>query len=457
MSTMRLGLAFSGGGSRAAGFHRGTLDALFNAGILSDEKIAKGEVAVSSVSGGTIFSAAWLASMADKKSRADFLKEMKDELKKGFIGRTIRFRLLKTILPGYSRSHALAKTFDKIFFKKKTLKDLPQEPPISLNTTILNNGQVGKFSRDGFRASSFLTRAEVELPDFPLTMAVTASAAFPVGLTPVYLKIGKVIPKNLVQEEYRKHKRIALSDGGVLENLGVQSLLLSGKPFKSWDIVSSDAGAPSKPWKPGKIMDKIMGIGMGFISAPILKQITLVMNDKENRHTRNHLFEALEKSWLVSGIDKPDVAKAPGMQEYVKSQPHKDRRRVLFLYIDQNWTDFFYNMPEWRLVELMDQYTKRTGQPAIPLPTKPQWFDPEEKRKTYALEVVKILKQILDSPRADRLAEAEKVYTDMGKDETVEKVKAISTGFSGLSEEKLNGLYNHAYWQVMASVAAYWS
>jgi predicted acylesterase/phospholipase RssA len=453
---MRLGLAFSGGGSRAAGFHRGTLDALFKIGILTDEKIQKGEVAVSSVSGGTVFGAAWLAAIADKKLRTDFLMEMKEELKKGFISRTIRPRLLKTILPGYSRSHVLAKTFDKIFFKGKTLKDLPQEPPISINTAVLNTGQVGKFSRDGFRAASLLKQPEEELPDFPLAMAVMASAAFPVGLPPVYLKQKKHIPKNLVKDEYRKHKRIALSDGGVLENLGLQTLLLSGKPFTSWDIISSDAGAPLKAWKPGKIMEKIMGVGMGILSAPIIKRITILMNDKENRHMRSRLFEELEKTWLVSGIHNPNVAKAPGMQEYIKNQPLKNRRQVLFLYIDQNWRDFFYNMPQWRMVELMESYKNRTGNQAIPIPTQPKWYSPDKVKEKYTHEIVKILKKILDTLKADRLVEAEKVYTDMGKEDAVEKIKHISTGFSGLSEEKLKQLYDHAYWQVMASYATYW-
>jgi predicted acylesterase/phospholipase RssA len=453
---MRLGLAFSGGGSRAAGFHRGTLDALFKLGILTDEKIEKGEVAVSSVSGGTLFGAAWLAAIADKKSRTDFLKEMKEELKKGFIGRTIRPRLLKTILPGYSRSHALAKTFDKIFFKGKTLKDLPPEPPISINTAILNNGQVGKFSRNGFRAASFLNKTEAALPNFPLAMAVMASAAFPVGLPPVYLKPEKHIPKNLVKDEYRKHKRIALSDGGVLENLGLQTLLLSGKPFKSWDIISSDAGAALKPWKPGKIMEKIMGFFMGVLSAPIIKRITILMNDKENRHMRNRLFEELEKTWLVSGIYDPNVAKAPGMQEYIKDQTRKDRRQVLFLHIDQKWGDFFYNIPQWRMVELMEFYKNRTGNQAILFPPKPKWDSTDEEKYQYTHEIVKILKEILDTPKVERLVEAEEVYTNMGKEDAVEKIKRISTSFSGLSEEKLKQLYDHAYWQVMASYATYW-
>jgi len=453
---MRLGIALSGGGSRAAGFHRGTVDALFKVGILSDRKIEEGEIAVSSVSGGSIFGAAWLAAISDKKPFELFLSELKDQLKKGFILRTIRPRLLKTILPGYSRSHAIAKTFDKSLFKGKKLSDLPHEPPISMNTAILNNGQVGKFSRDGFRAVSIFNQREVSLPDFPLSMAVTASAAFPVGLPPVYLKPGKQIPKNRLKSEYQKHRRIALSDGGVLENLGLQTLLLSGKPFKSWDIVSSDAGAPLKKWNPGKILEKIMGIAMGFVSASILKRITILMNEKENRHMRNRLFEELEKTWIVNAINNPNMIKTQGMIEYINCQPREKRRRVLFLCIDQNWRDFFLNIPQWRLVELMESYINQTGKNEILWPQKPKWYSTTEEREKYASEIVSILIKILAPPNSDHLKEARKTYENMGEEETVEKIKLISTGFSKLSDEKLDSLYSHAYWQVMASHAVYW-
>jgi hypothetical protein len=46
---------------------------------------------------------------------------MREELAKGFVGRSLRPRLLKTLLPGYSRSNVIAETFDKVFFKANAL------------------------------------------------------------------------------------------------------------------------------------------------------------------------------------------------------------------------------------------------------------------------------------------------------------------------------------------------
>ena len=52
----RLGLALSGGGSRAAAFHIGTVRALNELGLGQDLDV------VSTVSGGSVFGAAWMAS-----------------------------------------------------------------------------------------------------------------------------------------------------------------------------------------------------------------------------------------------------------------------------------------------------------------------------------------------------------------------------------------------------------
>ena len=55
MTQVGFGLALSGGGSRAAAFHRGTLQALM------ELKLVDGVEVVSTVSGGSLFGAAWMA------------------------------------------------------------------------------------------------------------------------------------------------------------------------------------------------------------------------------------------------------------------------------------------------------------------------------------------------------------------------------------------------------------
>ena len=113
-----------------------------------------------------------------------------------FIARTVRARLLKTLLPGYTRTNAIAGTFDAAFFHGMTLKDLPKRPRLVMNTCVMNHGQVGKFAREGFKAVGLVPPGSkapsqwAPLPDFSVALAASASAAFPVGLPPVYLSRG---------------------------------------------------------------------------------------------------------------------------------------------------------------------------------------------------------------------------------------------------------------------------
>jgi NTE family protein len=78
-----LGLALSGGGSRAAAFHRGTVQGLSDIGLLDEIDV------VSSVSGGSVFAAAWMAARWKERSFAEFIDEVGHELAKGFIQRSI--------------------------------------------------------------------------------------------------------------------------------------------------------------------------------------------------------------------------------------------------------------------------------------------------------------------------------------------------------------------------------
>ena len=96
---MSLGLALSGGGSRAMAFHRGTLQALEELGLLPSLDV------VSTVSGGSIFGAAWLASRKRDEDTSLFLNYMKAQLETGFIRRSIRLRAAKMLLPGITRTN----------------------------------------------------------------------------------------------------------------------------------------------------------------------------------------------------------------------------------------------------------------------------------------------------------------------------------------------------------------
>jgi predicted acylesterase/phospholipase RssA len=429
---LSIGLALSGGGSRAAAFHTGTVNALNELGLLEDLDV------ISSVSGGSIFAAAWMSAKWRGIDLSTFIKSIQHELTLGFITRSIRPRIVKLICPWYTRSNLLAETFDYSLIKGMTLKDLPIHPMLCMNTSVMNTGQVGKFNRDGFSSTGIrpLNQAQASsnpvltLPDFSVSLAATASAAFPIGLPPVYLKSEKHIPKNWGCADEGTHCRLALTDGGVLENLGVQTLLKS-KRFGAWDIVISDAGRKEVGWRPGGVINRLRGVFIGMLSLPILERIIVMMNSKENRHMRQNAFNEFERTWLIDEA-RSDAAKTLGMAEHLSKQPQRARRRVLFVRLNQTLKDFYSSLPLWRLLEL-------AAQKGISLPSP---LPPTEE----LLPMLGVnLKKALD------------IHKAMGGDDRVAQLNEVGTSFSGLSSLEVNDLSNHAYWQTYAMYQVYWN
>lgn len=419
----RLGLALSGGGSRAAAFHLGTLQGLSEIGLLDSVDV------VSSVSGGSVFAGAWLASRWKGHDLDAFLRDMAGELAQGFVARSLTLRGFRLLLPSYTRSNLLAETFDRVLMHGMRLQDLPEHPLLCINTSVMNTGQVGKFSRQGFSSTGLhapgsaqsSTNPAIPLPDFPVALAATASAAFPVGLPPVYLRSGEHIPEGWGGADLAGHTRLALTDGGVLENLGVQTLLKS-KRFAAWNLIISDAGRTEQAWEPGGLGNHIRGAIMGVISFPIIQRVTVMMNSKENRHMRRSAFGDLERSWLIDALRGNA---SPGMGDYLEGQPVAPRRRMLFIRLDQTLRELFGSIPRWRIHEL----AARNGQ-ALPEPLPP------------IAELLPVL--------GANLTRALEIHDKIGGDKRIQELNKIGTHFSALPKRDIEDLKAHACWQVHA-------
>ncbi len=440
---MSIGLALSGGGSRAAAFHGGTLAGLDAVGLLASVDV------VSTVSGGSVFGAAWVASLKRGEALGAFQSRLRAELGKGFIARALlSWRTLALPFPGTTRTDLLAVAFDRIFYQGLTLGGLPERPLLCVNAAVLNTGQVGQFYRDGFRtAGRFLPgQRSVDLPvarmtDFPLARAVAASAAFPIGLKPVSLRRGRELPGDWgAGTDLSGLDALELTDGGVLENLGAESLLKRG-PFQSWDMVVSDAGTAPGLWKPS-LKDRAESTFMGMASAEILKQISILMNDKNDRHTRHEVMAALEGSWAASVLLDPSQ-RTQALDEQLgrtfdglRSAPAPlVRRNVLMVRVDQDWDHLTSNVPRWRLMEL----ALHAGA-SLPAPGR---------------ETPEGVESLLEALGVD-LASAREAYARMGGPAGVRRANAVATGFSALAPQDLDALHDHALWQVYALKALYW-
>lgn len=141
------------------------------------------------------------------------------------------------LLPAKSISDRVAAAYRKHLFGDTTLQDLPDQPRFVFNATNLESGVLFRFSKPylaDYRVGQVLK------PRLALASAVAASSAFPPVLSPCTLDLaGQTWTTNkgndLTSAGYRS--KIKLSDGGVYDNLGVET---AWKLYKT--ILVSDAG-----------------------------------------------------------------------------------------------------------------------------------------------------------------------------------------------------------------------
>jgi predicted acylesterase/phospholipase RssA len=385
------------------------LQALERLGVLSQVDV------VSSVSGGSVFTAGWLASLQQGEKTETFIEGMQGELRKGFILRTLlKFPWLLCLLPGYPRTNMLAKVFTGLS-RGLTLQDIKKGPLFVMNTTVLNSGQVGKFIREGFSTPGLGKRSDTgENPTapcgtFPLALAAAASAAFPVGLPPVLFRKKAWFPDVETGGPLKGHATLALTDGGVLENLGTQTLLKSRR-FSTTDIIASDAGTRDVPWRPSNPVFWLRSFVIWLASGSILERFTATMNDKQNRWMREILF---------------DTATQHSQREQLP------RRNVLLVRVAAEWDEVVGRVARSRLEELKGS---------------------EVPTKVNSESVRAVLKRLPERSRI--LEEAFAVHKDVGF--TIKQLNGIGTNFTGLSHAKLEALRKHAYWQTLATFAIYW-
>jgi NTE family protein len=231
-----IGLCLSGGGYRAMVFHIGALWRLYEAGLLT--KLSR----ISSVSGGSI-TAATLALKWHKLSfkadriHTDFVPEVVVPLR-ALASETIDADaiVLGSLLPGRI-SDRIAAAYDEYLFKKATLQNLPDEPRFVINATNVQSGAIWRFMKpymQDYRVGRVLN------PPVPLSLAVAASSAFPPVLSPVEMRLD---PSSFEPDTGTDLQRVPftskviLSDGGVYDNLGLETVW---KRYKT--VLVSDGG-----------------------------------------------------------------------------------------------------------------------------------------------------------------------------------------------------------------------
>lgn len=223
-------------------FHVGSLWRLNEARLLP--KLQR----ISSVSGGSITAAylglKWSELDLDDTGTARGFVPVVVKMLRMMASRTIDVRsiLAGLLNPWTTIAERVAATSGRYVFGDHTLQDLPDKPRFVFNATNMQTGDLWRFSKP------YMGDYQVGLVKHPrtrLSVVVAASSAFPPFLSPMTLdlepgSVASSVGVTLHRRPFTTH--IVLSDGGVYDNLGLESA------FKRYNtLLVSDGGAKLVP------------------------------------------------------------------------------------------------------------------------------------------------------------------------------------------------------------------
>ncbi len=240
---VRIGLALSGGGLRAALYHMGVLK------YLAEQSRLEQVTNISTVSGASLMMSLLFSITGQKwPSSTEYLAmalpEMERVILNGDLGRTIIGWSEQD--PNANRVDFLARSLKELWGITGSLQDIVTPPNWYINCATYETGENFLFTHDYM---GDVKLGYVMHPDIPIAVAVAASGAYPVacGLYPIDLKSYQwfddkkgSIPKT------READSCHLWDGGVYDNLGLEALFniyYGMKPDIDYLIVS-DASEP---------------------------------------------------------------------------------------------------------------------------------------------------------------------------------------------------------------------
>jgi len=214
-----VGLAISGGGSRAALFGMSVMKELDELGILQHVS------AISTTSGGGL-AGAYYALNADEIDWA----QAQDRMATDFLGKWLRRNarlgsLWRLTTTDEDRSDLMASVFSEDLFAGKTYRDLGPFKPGTAPIWLANTTKMGDNTRFTFTTKSF-DELYSDLATMPIAHSVMASAAFPAVFNAVTLR--EYQPKIFNGDQQVTSGGIGykhLIDGGPTDNLGIEALL----------------------------------------------------------------------------------------------------------------------------------------------------------------------------------------------------------------------------------------
>ena len=288
-----VGLALSGGGYRAMLFHLGSLLRLFELGLLKEM------TRISSVSGGSITAALVAKEWDNLRARDDFMNRVVTPIRK-LASITIDAPSIigGVLLPG-SVADRVSRLYAKHLYGEATLQDLPDEPRFVINATNVETGTLWRFSKPYMRDYKV---GKVDNPRVSLADAVTASSAFPPVLSPFVLDVDTDDFAHVEPDlDPRFFDEISLTDGGVYDNLGLETVW---KRFVT--VLVSDAGGklgadPSPPADRARHSKRVLDVIHEQVSSVRKRQVIAAFESGE----RKGAYWGIRTNISHYGVDRP--------------------------------------------------------------------------------------------------------------------------------------------------------
>ena len=307
----KIGLALSGGGYRAAAYHIGTLRALRKLGILDKVDV------ISSISGGSITAAYYALYKEEFEDPDNFAKPLQKKLQHGpfcivLAALVLYFFLMCVLTCGlitvwrcecicicvqglatiiyallvgamlynhnkwFPSSRIVQWYYDKHFFEKKKLKDLPDSPLLAINATEVSQNQLLTFSKLKVACGKKYEKGTIIPDDIPISLAVMASSAYPL-FSPV------TFSNKYFAEGKKEEESPILIDGGIYDNQGLHKLNEGKSDYRVDFSIVSNAG-----------IAEMNNEGTGNVLTLLYKVMELLMNRIEKMQMRSALYEPID-------------------------------------------------------------------------------------------------------------------------------------------------------------------
>lgn len=270
-----MAVSLSGGGYRATAFHLGTLSYLDNVEF-QEEKLFKKVTTISTISGGTltgVMVALYLAKGDTLDGAYQKLYKLlhQDELLKLAFNKVNNLKNWDNPTKTKNLINAFSEVYDDKFYDRATYQtlfdgDQSQLKDIIFGSTELSFGHQFRFQNNGKFGDFYINLPQEIAGNVRLADAAASSSCFPGGFEPMIMPTdyssaadGPIVQywkKKEAEKKDSNYQPTGIMDGGIIDNQGIEGVLLTEKrraksdiPYTGTYIISDVSGRTMEPYK----------------------------------------------------------------------------------------------------------------------------------------------------------------------------------------------------------------